>query len=87
MKKKETWPINWLCLFFYKIAAGFALNLRMKIKIVIKATTVASPSETGMAYQAPLSPKMGGNSSKQGIRNKNWRVKLKKIDILAFPID
>lgn len=72
---------------FYKTVVDFVRNLRMKIKIVIKATTVANASETGMAYQAPLSPKIGGNSSRQGIRNRNWRVRLKKIDIFAFPID
>jgi len=68
MKKEK---IYWFSLFFYPVLIDLDLNFRTKNKIVIIATIDASPSETGMADQAPVSPKTGGRINKQGIRNKN----------------
>ena len=46
-----------------------------------------SPSDTGMEDQAPVRPKMGGRINRQGTRNKNWRVRLRNMDIFALPMD
>jgi len=55
--------------------------------MVIAVTMVDNPSDTGIDDQVPASPKTGGSISKQGTKNKNCRVRLKKMDILAFPMD
>jgi len=39
--------------------------------MVAAETMVDNPSDTGMADQAPVSPKKGGSISKQGTRNTN----------------
>jgi len=48
---------------------------------------VEKKSDTGIAAQAPVSPYIGGRISKHGTKNKNCRVRLRKIEIFAFPID
>ena len=63
------------------------LNLRIKYKIVAVEIIVDNPSDTGIADHAPVRPYIGGRINKQGTRNKNCRVRLRKIDILAFPMD
>jgi len=55
--------------------------------MVIAVTKVDSPSATGSDIHAPFKPKILGKMNKQGIRNINCRVRLKKIDIFALPMD
>ena len=51
------------------------------------AVNDANPSLTGNAAHAPFSSKNGGSIRIDGIKKINCRVRLKKIDKRAFPID
>lgn len=50
-------------------------------------TTADKPSESGITAQVPSNPKNAGRIKSAGIKNINWRVRLRKIDNFAFPID
>jgi len=84
-KKREQKCFLFFC--FYTRRGDVPLNLLTKRKIVTYATIDANPSDTGMADHAPFIPKIGGNIIKHGIKNKNWRVRLRNIETLALPMD
>lgn len=46
-----------------------------------------SESETGRLIQMPFNSKKRGRMSRQGARNSSWRVRERKIDSLALPMD
>ena len=84
-KKREQKCFLFFC--FYTRRGDVDLNFLKKRKIVTYATIDANPSDTGIADHAPVTPKKRGKISKQGIRNKNCRVRLRNIETLALPMD
>jgi len=84
-KKRKQKCFLFFC--FYTRRGDVDLNFLTKRKIVTQATIDANPSDTGIADHAPVTPKKRGKISKQGIKNKNCRVRLRNIETLALPMD
>lgn len=50
-------------------------------------TMADKPSESGITDHVPSKPKNVGTIKSAGMKNINWRVRLRKIANLAFPMD
>ena len=62
------------------------LNLRNCLTNITSATRLASKSENGILYHTPAAPKKRGKIINAGSRKSIWRVRERKIALLAIQI-